>query len=179
MESLKIVFLSIAAGILYGIVHDQVTVRICAEYFTVFHPPLLPIDFPATLAALAWGVVATWWAGAILGTALAIAARAGSRTKLSAKDVLPFIAGLLPVMAAAAVVFGVAGFTLANKGIILPPSWVQSHLPSSRFPNFMADWWAHNASYGSAFLGGAGLCVIAYGKRQGTHSEVSPARGNK
>jgi len=172
MESLKIVFLSLGAGVFYGIVHDQVTVRICPEYFTVFHPPLLPVDFPAPLVALAWGVVATWWAGAILGIALALAARAGSRPKLTARDVFPLIAWLLPVMAAAAVVFGVSGFLLANKGILVPPAWVQSHLPLSRFPNFMADWWAHGASYGAAFLGGATLCVIAYRKRSGVPREA-------
>jgi len=165
MESLKIVFLSIGAGVLYGIAHDQITARICIEYFTVFHPPLVATDSP-TLLGFAWGVVATWWAGAILGAALALAARAGSRRKLAARDVLPLIARLLPVMAVFAGVFGIAGFVLTNKGMISPPSWVQSHLPPSRFPNFMADWCAHSASYGSAFLGGGVLCVIAYRKRR-------------
>ncbi|MGB6803454.1 MAG: hypothetical protein WBE31_14405 [Candidatus Sulfotelmatobacter sp.] len=172
MECLKMVLLSIAAGVFYGIVHDQVTVRICPEYFTVFHPPLLPIDFPAMLVALAWGVVATWWAAAILGIALALAARSGSRTKLTTRDVLPLISRLLAAMAAAAVVFGVAGFLPAKKNIVVPPAWVQSHLPPSRFPNFMADWWAHSASYGAAFLGGALLCVIAYRKRRGVLREI-------
>lgn len=166
MESLKIVFLSITAAILYGIVHDQITVRVCAEYFTVFHPPLLPVDFPTRLVALAWGVVATWWAGAVLGIALALAARAGSRNKLGARALLPLIARLLAVMAAIAGIFGVAGFALAREQMVPPPSWVQSHLPPARFPNFMADWWAHAASYGSAFLGGPVLCVIVYRKRR-------------
>jgi hypothetical protein len=169
MESLKIVFLSIAAAVLYGIVHDQITVRVCAEYFTVFHPPLLPVDFPAPLVALAWGVVATWWAGAILGIALALAARGGSRQKLGAGAMLPLIARLLAVMAVFAGVCGVAGFALANEHMVVPPPWVQSHLTPARFPNFMADWWAHTASYGSAFLGGAVICVIVYRKRRPSH----------
>jgi len=178
MESVKIVLFSIVAGVLYGIAHDQITARICIEYFTVFHPPLIATDSP-TLLGLAWGLVATWWAGAILGLALAIAARGGSRTKLSARDVLPLIARLLPVMAAAAVLFGIAGFVLANKGMIHPPLWVRSQLPLQRFPNFMADWWAHSASYGSAFLGGAVLCVIAYRKRRSTQPDASPVQQGK
>jgi hypothetical protein len=26
--------------VVYGIVHDQVTARVCVEYFTVGHPPV-------------------------------------------------------------------------------------------------------------------------------------------
>jgi len=78
MEFAKIVLLSIAAAICYGILHDQVTARICVEYFTVFHPPVFPTDDP-TLLALGWGVIATWWLGAFLGVVLAISARTGRR----------------------------------------------------------------------------------------------------
>ncbi|MGB7665981.1 MAG: hypothetical protein WBL66_01850, partial [Candidatus Acidiferrales bacterium] len=38
VESLKIIALAVAAAIAYGIVHDQVTIRVCPEYFTVAHP---------------------------------------------------------------------------------------------------------------------------------------------
>ena len=43
MEILKIWLFCIAAAICYGIVHDQITVRICVEYFSVFHPTILPL----------------------------------------------------------------------------------------------------------------------------------------
>jgi hypothetical protein len=39
MEFAKIVLVCIFASIVYGIAHDQVTARICVQYFTVFHPP--------------------------------------------------------------------------------------------------------------------------------------------
>jgi hypothetical protein len=42
METCKIVFLSVAAAILYGILQDQVTARICVEYFTIGHLPVFP-----------------------------------------------------------------------------------------------------------------------------------------
>jgi len=35
MEYIKIVLLAIAAAISYGILHDQITVRVCIEYFTI------------------------------------------------------------------------------------------------------------------------------------------------
>lgn len=62
MEFLKIVALCISASVLYGIVHDQITARICVEYFTVFHPPVFATTSP-TLLGFGWGVIATWWAG--------------------------------------------------------------------------------------------------------------------
>ncbi len=43
MEFAKIIGLCILAAIGYGIVHDQVTARICVEYFTVFHAPILGV----------------------------------------------------------------------------------------------------------------------------------------
>jgi hypothetical protein len=60
MRFIAIVALAVAAGIAYGILHDQVTARVCLEYFTIGHPPLIPSQSP-TLLAIAWGIVATWW----------------------------------------------------------------------------------------------------------------------
>ena len=58
MESLKIVVGRVLAAILYGIVHDQFTARICVEYFTVFHLSIFQTHSP-TLLAYGWGVIAT------------------------------------------------------------------------------------------------------------------------
>jgi hypothetical protein len=58
MQSIAIIFLSVAAAIVYGIVHDQITARICIEYFTIGHPRLIDSDSP-TVLGLFWGVVAT------------------------------------------------------------------------------------------------------------------------
>ncbi len=80
MKAVAIVLLCIAMAILYGIVHDQVTARVCVEYFTIGHPPVFDTD-DTTLLALGWGVIATWWVGLGLGIPLAIAARAGSMPK--------------------------------------------------------------------------------------------------
>ena len=85
MERIRIVLLALFAAICYGIVHDQVTARVCLEYFTIGHPPLFSTTSP-TLLALGWGVVATWWVGLPLGLLLAVAARGGQRPPLSAAD---------------------------------------------------------------------------------------------
>ena len=75
-EPIKTLALCVAATVLYGVLHDQVTARVCLEYFTEFHPPLVDSRSPAVVA-LAWGVAATWWVGVILGLGLACAARVG------------------------------------------------------------------------------------------------------
>jgi hypothetical protein len=77
IENLKIILLCVAAAIAYGVAHDQITARVCLEYFTVFHPPVFATQSPTALA-FGWGVIATWWVGLFLGLLLALAARAGS-----------------------------------------------------------------------------------------------------
>jgi hypothetical protein len=166
MEFAKIVLLSIAAAVCYGILHDQVTARICVEYFTVFHPPVFPTDDP-TLLALGWGVIATWWLGAFLGVVLAVSARTGQRRKVTAGELVRPVLRLLAVMALSALLFGTTSYVLTRRGMIAPPVWVQEVLPQRSYCAFMADWWAHNASYAAATLGGIVLCVMTYRKRVG------------
>jgi hypothetical protein len=162
MEVLKIWFLCIAAAICYGIVHDQVTVRICYEYFSVFHPTILPLTSP-TVLALQWGVLATWWVGAALGVPLAIAARAGSRQTLAARDLRRPIGFLLACMAVGAMIAGTTGLLLAKTGFV-SNEWL-SWLSPEKHARFMADLWAHSASYFVGIVGGLILCVQTHFKR--------------
>jgi hypothetical protein len=154
MESFKIAITCVLAGVLYGIVHDQFTARICVEYFTIFHPPVFHTQSP-TLLGLGWGVIATWWVGAFFAIPMILAARAGSRPVLMASELSRPIALLLAFMAASAVLFGVAGYVLARTGV-LNTEWLSFTAPPALRHRFMADWWARSASYASAFLGG--LC---------------------
>jgi hypothetical protein len=153
MESLKIVLVCVGAAILYGIVHDQFTARIFVEYFTVFHPPVFPTQSP-TLLGIGWGIIATWWVGAILGILLAVAVRAGSRPKLRVGVLINPISKLLVVMAGSACLFGLTGYLLTRWAMIAPPAWVVSGVAPSDRARFMADSWAHNASYAVGFIGG-------------------------
>ena len=159
MESLKIVLASVLAAILYGVVHDQFTARICLEYFTVWHPPVFHTH-SVTLLALGWGVIATWWMGALLGVPLAIVARAGSRPKLNVRDLARPIGFLLLAMAVIALASGLAGFYWGR----LDQS-VAAFLPQDMHQRFLADAWAHTASYASGLVGGLALCAVAYRER--------------
>src|SRR5215831_9649129 len=142
MEALKIAVTCVTAAVLYGIIHDQFTARICVEYFTIFHPPIFRTQSP-TLLGIGWGILATWWVGVFFAVPMILAARAGSRPALRAADLLPSIACVL---------FGLTGYVLARNGVLATDWLTFTASPALRF-RFMADWWAHTASYGTAFVG--------------------------
>jgi hypothetical protein len=171
MESLQIIGLGLLAAITYGIAHDQVTARVCVEYFTIGHPPLIPSESP-TLLAIGWGIVATWWVGLPLGVIVATTARMGSRTKLTARQLRKPIATLLAVMATCALVSGIMGYALARSGQISLDGPMGVAVPSERHARFLADLWAHSASYASGVIGGVVLSVTTF-RRRFTSSERS------
>jgi hypothetical protein len=165
MQALRIVLLGVVAAVAYGIVHDQVTVRVCPEYFTVFHPKVIDSEDPTTLA-LVWGVVATWWVGLPLGVLLAVAAGAGSRPKLRAGDLVRPVATLLGIMAACALVAGLVGAALARNGWVWIVPDLAERIPKERHVAFLADLWAHNASYVVGAVGGVVLACRTWIRRR-------------
>jgi hypothetical protein len=158
MESVKIILLCILAAITYGIVHDQITARICVEYFTIGHPPVFHTTSP-TLLGLGWGVIATWWVGLFLGFPLALAARCGSRARLTAAQLAPSIAKLLVMMACAAFLAGLFGFVLESGGILRLPKPLSGMIPDGHQAGFLTDLWGHSASYIMGFTGGVVLII--------------------
>jgi hypothetical protein len=164
MRYLAIVAMAVFAGIVYGILHDQVTARVCVEYFTIGHPPLINSESP-TLLALAWGVVATWWFALPLGVALASSARLGDRPRLTASQLIKPVLALLGTMGAIALLAGIAGYVLAANHSIAPNEWVVRNITSTKQPAFIADLWAHSASYLSGFLGAIVLCLYVWRSR--------------
>ena len=168
MEPIRIVLLAVFAAISYGVAHDQVTARICVEYFTIGHPPLIPSTSP-TLLALAWGVVATWWVGLPLGLLLAIAARSGARPRLTAVDLRRPIAILLAAMATSAVAAGILGGVLATRGAVRLTAPFDQLIPSDRHVRFLIDLWAHSASYAVGTVGGLALVVWTWRARAREH----------
>lgn len=164
MEGLRIVLLCTAGAVLYGILHDQVTARICVEYFTIGHPPLVQSESP-TVLALAWGVAATWWVGCGMGLLLAAASRVGSLPTLTAREQLRPLLWMLGAVGVASLLGGIAGYTLATDGkIVLAEPW-RGSVPASAHVGFLTDLWAHNAGYLAAFVGGILLCVRALRQR--------------
>lgn len=164
MQFIAIVLFSIAAAVSYGIVHDQVTARVCVEYFTIGHPPVFHTDSP-TLLALGWGVIATWWVGLPLGIFLASASRLGTWPQLGWRDLIRPTLGLLLVMGVTAAFFGWRGFAKAAAGTTHLPAALAAAVPPEKHAAFIADTFAHSASYAVGALGGLALCGWAVRKR--------------
>ena len=164
MQTLGIVLMCVVAAVCYGIVHDQVTARVCVEYFTVGHPPVFGTDDP-TLLGIGWGIMATWWVGLTLGVPLAIVARAGSRPKRSVGSLIRPVAYLLGVMAVSAFVAGVVGWLLASREVVFLVGPIARELPIDRHVPFLADLWAHSASYLVGLVGGIVVMVLVWRSR--------------
>jgi hypothetical protein len=164
MQALRIVLLCILAAVTYGIAHDQITARVCVEYFTVGHPRVFGTDDP-TLLGLGWGVIATWWVGLLLGIPLAIVARAGTRPRRSAGSLVRPILWLLSAMAVCALAAGVLGWFLARSGAVFLVGPIAGELPADRHTPFLADLWAHLASYIVGLLGGVVVMVMVWRSR--------------
>lgn len=165
MQSLRIIGLAIGCCVAYGILHDQLTARICVEYFTIGHPPVFPTDDP-TLLALGWGIIATWWVGAILGFLLAIAARFGSTPKRSAAELVRPMMGVMFASALFAVVVGGIGYAAARNGWVFLVGELAVRVPTEKHVYFLTDLWAHSASYLAGFVGGLIVVVQTWRARQ-------------
>ncbi len=164
VETVRILLLSMAAAVAYGLLQDQITVRICAEYFSVAHPPLFSTDDP-TLLALGWGVLATWWVGLLLGVPLAFVARFGSRPNINARNLVKPLAILMGSVAVFALLAGVTGFALAQSGALRIVGWLATAVPPDKHAAFLGDAWAHTAAYAAGFVGGFGLSMWIWRRR--------------
>ncbi len=165
MESLKIVLVSILAAVCYGIVQDQVTARVCVEYFTVGHPPIFRTDDPTALAC-GWGVIASWWAGFLMGVPLALFARCGSRPKVTARRLLKPVAVLLSCVGLMAFLSGVVGFASASAGWVSLEEPMALRVPPEKHAAFLADAFAHEAAYDAGFGGGVVLWAWTWMRRK-------------
>jgi hypothetical protein len=173
---LRIIALSVGCAVAYGIVHDQVTLRISLEYFTVAHPPLFLHASP-TLLGLVWGVLATWWFGGLLGLVLSGACLRGTRPEMHARSLLRPLAILCVCCAGAELLAGAIGYALVRSGnVTLAPRWAE-RVPTASHARFMAVMCAHSTGYAVAVLGGLGLCAAVWRWRaRATRQDWSPIR---
>lgn len=165
MRFLAIIFLCVAAAVVYGVVHDQITARICVEYFTIGHPPVFQTNDP-TLLGLGWGIIATWWVGLPLGVALAVSSRLGSRPKIGVQQLARPLVLMLSCVGLLALLAGLAGHFSAKRHWVWLLEPLASRIPADKHVAFLTDLWAHSASYIGGFLGGVTLCVWAVFRRK-------------
>lgn len=164
MEKVRIVLLCCVAAAMYGIAQDQITVRVCTEYFTIAHPQLFPTA-SRTLLALCWGIAGSVWVGAAFGVVLASVSESDGHPPLPVRRLCTSVAALLGAMAMSSVLAGFIAFQLSLDTIISIPEAVARAIPSTAHDHFMAVWFAHIASYLAGFIGGAVLIYRAWRER--------------
>ncbi len=164
MKSAQVILFSILAACGYGIVHDQITVRVCPEYFTVAHPPLFHTT-SLTLLALCWGVAATAGIGAALGVLLARVSQSGEAAPYPVGRIGRSILVLLAVMGGSAFLAAILGYGLSQRGVLSLPVALTARIPAPLHDRFMAVWFAHGASYLVGLGGGALLCFLVWRAR--------------
>ncbi|TVQ02956.1 MAG: hypothetical protein EA381_02270 [Planctomycetaceae bacterium] len=174
MQWFRIVVLSVAACVLYGVLHDQVTARICVEYFTIGHPPIFPTQDPTWLG-IGWGVLATWWVGVLLGAPLATVARIGTAPRRTAGDLVRPVGLLIIVSAAVACGMGLIGWWAARNGWVFLVGDLAERVPPDKHLRYLAALWAHNGSYAAGFVGGAVLILMTWRGRRSRRAAVAEA----
>ena len=164
---MRYVVLSVAFACLYGVVHDQITARICIEYFTVWHNYELVPSTDPTVVGLAWGIFATWWMGLLLGIPLALVCLVGKTPPLPLQRLVGPLLLLFTVMSLGALAAGAIGYYLAPRDI--------AGLAGYRGDNrreFLACLFAHNASYSLGLVGGVTVIVAAAVRRRWSAREL-------
>lgn len=189
----KICVTTIAAACAYGIANDQVSARVCPEYFTEgfhrrnlqrlrdgwFKRTLLNPNSPTKLG-LVWGVFATWWMGAALSIPVILASRIGKKPRLGWKDLIKPASVALGFMGAVSAIAGILGYRAARSNsmqiklpfvrIQLPNKqfWrdhIATGVPEQKLNPFIGAACAHHAAYASGALSALGMTVWAIYKR--------------
>lgn len=156
----RVIFLCVGAAIAYGIVNDQITIRISQEYFTIAHPPIFGEQPPTTLAIL-WGVAGTWWIGLFFGIVLALSATMGPKPVRESKSLYTPVLCLITIMAGSALAAGIVGYFLCQFGFLNLQHFIGRRallIPDFKHPSFFCVACAHYAGY---FVGAIGAIVMA------------------
>jgi hypothetical protein len=147
------------------VIHDQITIRISPEYFTIAHPPFFPMGNP-TLLAFCWGVAATWWVGAAFGFVLALLLQARNTRRASTRQIGVRLTSVFIITGASAVLAGMAGYKLSRASIISLPDAIGGGGLLFNHDRFVAVWFAHMASYAVGISGGI-LLLLWLWRQQG------------
>jgi hypothetical protein len=146
----------------YGVVHDQITFRVGAEYFTrfkVFQFDMVDSPLPIQWVVAKIGFLASWWVGFLAGWFMGRLTLPHVPVATSVKLALRGMAGMLGVT----LVFGAGGWCVA--GWALDEARVEvwrialAGFDVADVVSFAKVGYIHNGSYLGALLGLAGALV--------------------
>lgn len=150
----------LGAGLLsaYGILQDQISARLCPEYFTVLHNPIPGLTDP-TLLGIAWGFLATAGGGIAMGYVAGLAATLGAKPPLKSSEL---VRPMLVLVLAVGFMTAIAGWsTSASAGLFnvrLDPI-LDRLVPVDRHRGLLVVATYHRVAYLSAIVGSIFLCI--------------------
>lgn len=166
MRALKIWLALLGVTVAYGVVLDQVTIRVSPEYFLVGHVRVLETE-SLTHVALFWGVAATLPGAIALAFLTMTAARFGrTRDPLELTDIAKWLLCLPPVVFAIALAAGLTGYMMHELHALPFPEVLVSRVAEEARGRFVAVWAAHLASYVAFAMGGAGVAFLIWRARE-------------
>jgi hypothetical protein len=156
-------FATTLAAVVYGVVHDQLTVTLSPEYF-LDGKGLVAAPRPLRLAVAMLAVGSSWWVGLALGAALLIANNP-RRTGCPAQLTYPELGRLAAAPLVAASLGAAAGSVNIADPFRLAAS-VRPLVSDDRVRAFLLVWGIHAGSYAGAFLGGISSVALVVVRRR-------------
>jgi len=141
-----------------GVLMDQVSARLCPEYFTVLHNPIDGLTEP-TLVGIVWGFLGSAGGGLAMGCAAGIAATVGKRPPLAVRDIIrPMLVAVAGVAAAVALTGAIVWWNADGLRVQLdtesgPPIPPERHVAALTVACY------HMAAYASAMIASIALCI--------------------
>jgi hypothetical protein len=161
---LRFAAIGLVAMVGYGMLQDQLSARLCPDYFTVFHPPIPGVTDP-TLLGVAWGFLGAWWGGVLLGYIAGLVATLGSRPPVAPRELVRPLVVLLLVVGLVVLLTGINVWRHAELlGVSLDPALTKLVPPERHRPLLIVACY-HFAAYASATIGGVVLCVWVWVER--------------
>ncbi len=143
--------MGLVAIVVFAMLMDQISARLCPEYFTVLHRPIPGVTNP-TLLGVCWGFLGGWWGGIVLGYTAGLCATLGPRPQLAPRELLRPMALLV---LAVAVVTALTGFTVWRHAEMLGVQLDQFHtdiVPVARHRALLVVACYHLVAYVSSAL---------------------------
>jgi hypothetical protein len=171
----RFVLLGLGTMVGYAVIQDQVSARLCPEYFTLFHPPIPGLTDP-TLLGIGWGFLGAWWGGVFFGLAMGLVATVGPQPPLPLRAVVRPLWVLVVVVAA---VTALTGLTVSHHARLLGVSLdagMSGLVPPENRLALLTVACYHLSAYVTATVGGVIVCVWVRAERR-RRTNYAPERG--
>jgi len=149
----------------YAVLQDQISARLCPEYFTVLHPPIPGLSDP-TLLGISWGFLGGWWGGVLLGYVIGLLATLGPNPKLAPRELVWPLLLLVGALAFVTAATGVSVWHHSEMLGVTLDAGMTDLVPAERHRGLLTVACYHLVAYVTATAGGVVICVWVAAERR-------------